>query len=129
LERWNLTTFQREESVPNPTGGEIKSLALGSASSGPLVVHAPSTSKSTLGIQLLDPRTFQPWNDSIGPIANQPFGIEVGPDLPCVSVSADGGLILLRGKFEFTVLSRQGHSWHGHNFGHAHMGGRALAAA
>jgi hypothetical protein len=38
IERWNLNSLQREQSVPLPLKGVIKSIAMGSASRGPLLV-------------------------------------------------------------------------------------------
>jgi hypothetical protein len=39
LQRWDLITGKREVAVPFPLGGVIKTLALGSASEGPLLVY------------------------------------------------------------------------------------------
>jgi hypothetical protein len=116
LERWSLTTFTKEDTVPNSAGGPIKALALGSASAGPLVLHVPSQSQPTLGILLYDPRTLKPATETIDPIQGQPFGVKVDPAAACVAVSADGRAIVLRGTFEFTVLTRRGATWQGRNF-------------
>ena len=74
-------------------------------------------------------RTLPPWPETIEPIQEQPFGIKVNPDEQCVTVSADGQLILLRGTFNFTVLSRQGNSWLGHSIGMAHFPGHCPVLA
>src|SRR5207248_2687147 len=115
LERWSLTTFEREKSIANPVGEPIKNMAMGSASSGPLVLHAPTKGGPTLGISLYDPKTFKPCPETIEPIQGQPFGIKVDPNVSCVTASADGRMIVLRGTFEFTLLSRRGSSWQGRN--------------
>src|SRR5262249_35296425 len=112
----NLTTFAREHSVPNPAGGPIKAMALGYASAGPLVVHAPGQSPPTHGIMLFDPQTVKPNTDPIDPIQGQPVGVKVDPAAACVAISADGRVIVLRGTFDFTVLTRRGTTWQGRNF-------------
>jgi hypothetical protein len=40
IERWSLTSFERETTRPLPVSGVIKSIALGYASRGPLLIHA-----------------------------------------------------------------------------------------
>src|SRR4029077_6386742 len=39
MQRWNLHTGERELSLPLPVNGVVKTLALGSASNGPLLLH------------------------------------------------------------------------------------------
>lgn len=39
IERWSLTTFERETARPLPVEGVVKSIALGYASTGPLLIH------------------------------------------------------------------------------------------
>jgi hypothetical protein len=46
----------------------------------------------------------------------QPFGINVDPAQECISVSADGRAIVLRGRIHFTVLARRGDRWQSRNF-------------
>lgn len=52
MERYSLKTLKREASVPLPIKGVIKSVAMGSASRGPLLVHW------AVGIQELDRAAF-----------------------------------------------------------------------
>jgi S1-C subfamily serine protease len=49
LERWSLTSWQRELAVASPIKGDIRSVAMGSASDGPLTVNG----------RFLDLRSFQ----------------------------------------------------------------------
>ena len=48
LERWSLTTFELEKTVPSPVQAEIGSLALGHASNGPLVIDGQFFDLATL---------------------------------------------------------------------------------
>ncbi len=64
LERWSLTTFEREVRVPSPVDGAIKRLLMGSATRGPLVVGAPAEKD---GLKFLDPLTFQDAGISVVP--------------------------------------------------------------
>ncbi len=53
FQRWNLQTFEREVTVPNPLDGAISDLVMGSASTGPLLVNFAGRNA------LLNPRTFR----------------------------------------------------------------------
>jgi hypothetical protein len=61
IQRWDLTTFEREQSAPLPVNGVIRGLALGSASHGPLLLvtspNAREWGRNTL--VFLDPTTLK----------------------------------------------------------------------
>jgi hypothetical protein len=65
LQRWNLTTFERELTVTLPVSGRVDSVCMGSASNGPLLVSTePPRNDRFMGgsgqLTLLDTRTFKP---------------------------------------------------------------------
>ncbi|HJZ56629.1 MAG TPA: hypothetical protein VKE74_16805, partial [Gemmataceae bacterium] len=85
IQRWNLETFAREATAPNPVPGQPKQILTGHATDGPLFVV------STGGFQAVDTTTFQsaPVPVKGGRGAPQSFGNRV----PQVRVSADGRVI------------------------------------
>ncbi len=113
FQRWSLKSLtQVGASVASPISTEIKTIALGSASAGPLVVHAPSESSTTRGIMLFDPIKFTRLTEAIDPIESQPIGLEENPNRACVACSADGNLIVIVGKpRKLTALRRDGQRW------------------
>jgi hypothetical protein len=59
LQRWSLTTFEKEATVPCPVQGTIGNVVMGSASSGPLLICLEGGDwggKATF----IDPKTFRP---------------------------------------------------------------------
>jgi hypothetical protein len=63
IERWSLTTFEREASAPLPAGGAVIALALGSASNGPLLFgQAPEQRFGRGTVGFLDIFTLRPLN-------------------------------------------------------------------
>jgi S1-C subfamily serine protease len=113
FQRWSFKTLSQTGTAASPIGGEIMNLALGSASNGPLVVHAPTEDKQTLGIVLLDPANFKRLPDSIDPIKDMPLGIDIDPNLTCISCSPDGNVIVLHSKplWNQAILHREGQRW------------------
>lgn len=61
VHRWNLNTFEREVSNRLPINGTVKSIAMGNASRGPLLVyHAVSTGAlDRCSVDFVDPLTLQ----------------------------------------------------------------------
>lgn len=60
LERWSLITFQREAQGPCPVTGIPRALAMGSASTGPLVIGVDTEERRlTPAIQFVDPKTLK----------------------------------------------------------------------
>ncbi|MFL5340599.1 MAG: trypsin-like peptidase domain-containing protein [Gemmataceae bacterium] len=117
FEHFNLTTFERSAAVDNPIGAEVKLMTMGSASSGPLVLHAPAPqNKSTQGVVLLDPVTFKQWPETLEPINDMPFGLKTHGDGPLLTVSADGRLIVLRSVFDFVPLTLENGTYRPHKF-------------
>ena len=56
LQRWSLTTFEKEITVPNPVSGSVAKMLMGSATRGPLVIGITG---SPAGALFLDPETFK----------------------------------------------------------------------
>ncbi len=93
LQRWSLTTFEREATVPCPVNGVVHGVAMGSASRGPLVVCSGAGDRFGRNeITLLDPQNFKESDavprDRGGP--NAGFDPRVVP----VRVSADGRVVV-----------------------------------
>ena len=62
LQRWDLTTFERETSAPLPVKGSVQSMAMGASSQGPLVLHITQENRPNFGVnqlQFLDVRTLK----------------------------------------------------------------------
>jgi hypothetical protein len=53
LQRWNLTTFQRETSVPLPIKGPVRSMAMGASSQGPLALYITQEGRPHFGVNQL----------------------------------------------------------------------------
>ncbi|MBV9123446.1 MAG: hypothetical protein JO112_08825, partial [Planctomycetes bacterium] len=91
LQRWSLTTFEKEAVAACPLPGRIQ-LAMGSGSNGPLVLVGGAQPGQTGGtLKLLDPKTFQESQFQVRE-NSQPlpgYGIPVGR----LHVSADGKVI------------------------------------
>jgi hypothetical protein len=77
IQRWSLTTFERELTVPLPTAERVTGVAMGSASDGPLVLAASR-------LRLVDVRTMRevtPEASVIGPTHPQyPPALRISPD-------------------------------------------------
>lgn len=68
LERWSLTTFEKQAAAPPPFRDEIKTVVMGHGSNGPVVVNG----------MFLDPATFRPLGITDGkgndrPVPGRPF--------------------------------------------------------
>src|SRR5262249_21315167 len=88
LQRWSFTTFEREVTVPSPVSGSVFTLAMGSASHGPLVVGVvPGTPGQPYTVALLDPMTFRSANYRVP----QQIGFDMGAYR--LHVSANGAVI------------------------------------
>jgi hypothetical protein len=63
IERWSLETFERETTRPFPFDGVFKTMAMGYAADGPLLIHS-AASTDALGrssYELFDIETFKPY--------------------------------------------------------------------
>jgi hypothetical protein len=96
MQRWDLLSFERELTVPVPVNGKVCSIAMGSASNGPLVLGGPTIHQSgTLPLSFVDVDTLkelQPAEEK-----GHPAGM-VGkhPQYPhTMRVSADGRTITM----------------------------------
>jgi hypothetical protein len=80
IQRWSLTTLEREVSVQLPTRGRVTVAAMGSASHGPLLLASSGP------VTFLDPATLKPVEVQV------PENRVVGGlgDRACIRVSADG---------------------------------------
>jgi S1-C subfamily serine protease len=107
FQRWSLTSFQKEAEAPSPLGTEVKMLAMGSASAGPLVVYAPRSANS---LALLDPNTLKPGEWRVDPPAIQ-GGITVDPAKTSLACSADGRTVVARSAPDFVLLKWTGKSY------------------
>jgi hypothetical protein len=71
IQRWSLTTFEREATAPLALAGKLHALAMGSASGGPLLVCSGRNG------EFLDPATLRPstlkWADKGMPPVESPF--------------------------------------------------------
>jgi WD40 repeat protein len=102
LQRWSLSTFEREATVPIPVKGAVQALAMGSASRGPLVVSTGGGDRFGGGAELalIDPQTFKESNLKFGGDAGLPLGLNGRGSSPRVSadgtviVGAEGGWVL-----------------------------------
>ena len=83
LERWSLATLEKERTVRAPFQGMVKTLCLGNASTGPLLVHWAKGTGSMQGayFSLLDLDSFRPYTlqslTAMG--ANGPRAVSVAP--------------------------------------------------
>src|SRR5262249_35264353 len=59
LQRWNLTTFEKEVTVACPVQGTIGNVVMGSASAGPLLICLEGGDWGSKGT-FIDPKTFRP---------------------------------------------------------------------
>lgn len=94
IQRWSLKTFEREVTVPSPIQAPVKSLTMGAASDGPLVVvtkSAPNQFNMTK-IILYNARTFKESELTFGEGGRG--GAQFHPQYPPeVRVSGNGELI------------------------------------
>ncbi len=90
LERWNLTTFQKEASEGLPEGTEVTGLTMGSASNGPLLFYARQGAQPghpSYG-SLIDIATLKP--------IELPVTVKLPPNGVFIRASADGRTFGLR---------------------------------
>jgi len=84
IQRWSLTTFEKERTVANPLGGPVRHLLMGHATDGPLYVIGPN--------KALDTKTFK--EVSLGEDANgRALGMGNDARPANVNVSADGRVL------------------------------------
>ncbi|MDY3553040.1 hypothetical protein R5W24_002130 [Gemmata sp. JC717] len=89
LQRWDLKALKRQSSVTSPLPGPVKALAMGSNSTGPLVVT--TRSKDSAGILLYDLKTLKRSDRTFAEgVHNGRFSAEYQPE---VRISADGDVI------------------------------------
>ncbi|HEV3142889.1 MAG TPA: serine protease [Gemmataceae bacterium] len=107
FQRWSLHTFEREAEMPNPLGVEVKALAMGGASVGPLVAYAPKNEAgATDDLLLLDPITLKPDNwGFVPPKTSWPMAYD--PAKASLVCSADGRMILARTNTGFAVRGKR----------------------
>ena len=77
VQRWQLGTFEKELTKPLPFEGVVKAIAMGSSSTGPVLVHwaVGSDSLDRSPISFLDVATLRPISDlKVGDGAGQPGG-------------------------------------------------------
>jgi len=69
MERWNLKSLQRDVAVTMPVNGVIRSIAMGSASRGPLLVHTAAATEelSPASFALVNVETMRLANSEIKP--------------------------------------------------------------
>jgi hypothetical protein len=101
LQRWSLTTFERELSTPLlPGPGTVRGFAMGSASRGPLVIGIVPPHRHEDGSFLfVDPTTMKPrsmkWTNTTGP-DSAPRSRPLFADSWYLRASSDGTLFTLR---------------------------------
>jgi ribosomal protein S27E len=59
IQRWDLQTRQREVTAPNPINGVVRSITMGSASNGPLLVCADGANHGRPPLGFVDPATLK----------------------------------------------------------------------
>jgi hypothetical protein len=93
LQRWSLTTFEREATAQQDFPGTVDSLTMGSASSGPLLVGLASRQEfgQTSGL-FVDPATFK----QIEPDWKDPNSRMPGMSSRTARASADGTVFAFR---------------------------------
>jgi S1-C subfamily serine protease len=121
FDRWSLETFEYEATVPNPVSKEIKAIAMGSASVGPLVIYAPGAEPTTLDLSLFDPVMLKQGEWKFDPIPTSPWGIAFDPAKYNLNCSADGQVITARSAVDFVLLSRSGSTYQSHRIGGVNM--------
>jgi hypothetical protein len=92
IQRWSLATLEREASVTNPIGSPVKSLLMGSASDGPLIVTTKSAANAfdSPTILFFDPKTFKKSDHTFGEGGRTAWHPQYPPE---VRVSANGELL------------------------------------
>jgi hypothetical protein len=95
LERWNCKTLEREAELKPEIGAEVKALAMGSASNGPLVAALGGARRTFHGgttLGYFDPMTGKELGYEVGGAKND-FGIGLFDATPLVRISADGSVV------------------------------------
>jgi hypothetical protein len=88
LQRYDLTTFEREATVQSPVAGTLQMVQMGSASRGPLYLFAGGGGPGRgSGLTLIDPYTFKPLPDVKTP------GLGYGVAGSFVSLSGNGRVL------------------------------------
>jgi hypothetical protein len=118
FQRWDLKTLEKEATVTSPAKGAVRTIAMGSASAGPLVVGVDQ------GLLFFDPLTFKEIGDGVRDQNGQKAGVGVTASTD-LRLSADSSLITFwtRGSYPmgFNTLVRQG-SHYRHRYEHAQYG-------
>lgn len=116
LQRYSLPDGKLEASAASPIAGEIKALAMGSASAGPLVAFVPPSKLAATGLSLIDPATLALSKDTIEPVVGQRLRPQLQNDVLNLALSADGRTLVQRWTIEWCVWTRQGVTWRGSKF-------------
>ena len=89
IERWSLKTLERDVSVPLPVKGILKSVAMGSASKGPLLVHsvAGTMAFDKASYTLIDTETLKALSNEV---TLQPNQAALFRDFVHIRASANG---------------------------------------
>lgn len=92
LQRWSLTTFEKEVTAQLPFQGRVHTVSMGSASKGPLVLGGPELrGTSGLPLRFIDVQTLKEISVDAGQGGS---GVGAHPQYPAsVRVSPDGRLI------------------------------------
>jgi hypothetical protein len=100
LERWNCKTLEREAELKGVFPAEVKALAMGSASNGPLVAALGGPRKTIHGgttLGYFDPATGKEVGYELGGARND-FGIGLFNAAAVIRVSADGSVVTAWGE-------------------------------
>jgi hypothetical protein len=116
LQRWNLATFEKEATVAAPAKGTLKTLAMGSASRGPLFLGYGGVRVPGGGLVAVDPLTFKEL--AFKTDGDRGFGIGFEEYPSEVRISADGRLLTAwtpnLSPSGLTTMVRQGNTWKTH---------------
>jgi predicted Zn finger-like uncharacterized protein len=96
LERYNCQTLEREAELKDVFPAEVKALAMGCASNGPLVAALGGARRTVHGgatFGYFDPATGKEVGYEVAG-ADNPFGLGIHNAQPFVRVSADGSLVV-----------------------------------
>jgi hypothetical protein len=125
IERWSLRTLERDVAATLPVQGVIRSVAMGSASRGPLLVHAATGAEqlSPASFALVNVETMRPAEGDIKP---PPPMAAFSRDLWHVRASANGKVFGLwctshipTGMGVFVLSGADAKAYYSHNsFGH-----------
>ena len=88
LERWSLTTFEKEVTVPSPVNGSVAKMLMGSATRGPLILGTAGARTPPL---FLDPMTFKDAGYQVEGLAG--LFLNAADDGTQVRISANGEVL------------------------------------